>query len=215
MQEWIIQVMGQYGTWGIFFLIFIENVFPPIPSEVILAFGGFMTLQSELTIAQVIIAATLGSAAGAMVLYAAGRWMGQHRLERFVKRYGKYLGLKMENVEKALRAYQAYEKRTVFFCRMMPIVRSLISIPAGMAGMKMPSFLLLTGLGSALWNTVLVYAGRALGHAWSGISAFMDTYALLLWGAIGILFALWLIRKEHKKKKGQKKQFAKQGTEEK
>ena len=108
MQEWIIQVMGQYGTWGIFFLIFIENVFPPIPSEVILAFGGFMTLQSELTIAQVIIAATLGSVVGAMVLYAAGRWMGQHRLERFVKQYGKYLGLKMGNVEKALRTYQAY-----------------------------------------------------------------------------------------------------------
>ena len=207
MQAWILQVMGQYGALGIFFLIFIENVFPPIPSEVILAFGGFMTLQTTLSVQSVILAATLGSVAGALVLYGAGRWVGQTRLTAFVRRYGKYLGLKEENVKKAMRCYQRYQKRTVFFCRMAPIVRSLISVPAGLSRMPMGPFLLLTTLGSALWNTVLVLAGRALGHAWSSIGAFMDTYAMLLWGALGLLGAVWMWRRQ-KRKRGARRRRA-------
>lgn len=207
MQAWILQVMGQYGALGIFFLIFIENVFPPIPSEVILAFGGFMTLQTTLSVQRVILAATLGSVAGALVLYGAGRWVGQTRLTAFVRRYGKYLGLKEENVKKAMRCYQRYQKRTVFFCRMAPIVRSLISVPAGLSRMPMGPFLLLTTLGSALWNTVLVLAGRALGHAWSSIGAFMDTYAMLLWGALGLLGAVWMWRRQ-KRKRGARRRRA-------
>ena len=207
MQAWILQVMGQYGALGIFFLIFIENVFPPIPSEVILAFGGFMTLQTTLSVQSVILAATLGSVAGALVLYGAGRWVGQTRLTAFVRRYGKYLGLKEENVKKAMRCYQRYQKRTVFFCRMAPIVRSLISVPAGLSRMPMGPFLLLTTLGSARWNTVLVLAGRALGHAWSSIGAFMDTYAMLLWGALGLLGAVWMWRRQ-KRKRGARRRRA-------
>ena len=207
MQAWILQVMGQYGALGIFFLIFIENVFPPIPSEVILAFGGFMTLQTTLSVQSVILAATLGSVAGALVLYGAGRWVGQTRLTAFVRRYGKYLGLKEENVKKAMRCYQRYQKRTVFFCRMAPIVRSRISVPAGLSRMPMGPFLLLTTLGWALWNTVLVLAGRALGHAWSSIGAFMDTYAMLLWGALGLLGAVWMWRRQ-KRKRGARRRRA-------
>ena len=211
MQAWILQVMGQYGALGIFFLIFIENVFPPIPSEVILAFGGFMTLQTTLSVQSVILAATLGSVAGALVLYGAGRWVGQTRLTDFVRRYGKYLGLKEENVKKAMRCYQRYQKRTVFFCRMAPIVRSLISVPAGLSRMPMGPFLLLTTLGSALWNTVLVLAGRALGHAWSSIGAFMDTYAMLLWGALGLLGAVWMWRRQKRGARRRRASLKKRG----
>ena len=211
MQAWILQVMGQYGALGIFFLIFIENVFPPIPSEVILAFGGFMTLQTTLSVQSVILAATLGSVAGALVLYGAGRWVGQTRLTAFVRRYGKYLGLKEENVKKAMRCYQRYQKRTVFFCRMAPIVRSLISVPAGLSHMPMGPFLLLTTLGSALWNTVLVLAGRALGHAWSSIGAFMDTYAMLLWGALGLLGAVWMWRRQKRGARRRRASLKKRG----
>ena len=211
MQAWIIQVMGQYGALGIFFLIFVENVFPPIPSEVILAFGGFMTLQAALSVQSVILTATLGSVAGALVLYGAGRWVGQRRLTVFVRRYGRYLGLKEENAEKALRCYQQYQKRTVFFCRMAPIVRSLISVPAGMARMPMGPFLLLTTLGSALWNTVLVYAGRALGHAWSSVGMFMDTYAVLLWGALALLCVVWLWRRKKRSTRRRHAPWKKQG----
>lgn len=200
MQAWILQVMGQYGALGIFFLIFIENVFPPIPSEVILAFGGFMTLQTTLSVQSVILAATLGSVAGALVLYGAGRWVGQTRLTAFVRRYGKYLGLKEENVKKAMRCYQRYQKRTVFFCRMAPIVRSLISVPAGLSRMPMGPFLLLTTLGSVLWNTVLVLAGRRWAMLGSSIGAFMDTYAMLLWGALGLLGAVWMWRRQKRKR---------------
>lgn len=200
MQAWVIGVMGRYGAPGLFFLILLENVFPPIPSEVILAFGGFMTLQSELTVAMAVAAATAGSVVGALILYGVGRWLDTPRLEHLVQRYGRFVGLKKENVDKALGWYAAYEKRTVFFCRMVPIVRSLISIPAGMAHMKIGPFLLLTTAGSLLWNTVLVCTGRALGHAWSGINAYMDTYAQLLWGAIALLLVFWLVRRRRKKR---------------
>lgn len=196
MQQWILQVMSQYGAWGIFALIFLENVFPPIPSEVILAFGGFLTLQTTLTVPTVILAATLGSVAGAVVLYGIGYGVGEARLIQFVRKYGAYLGVKERNVQKAMICYQRYQKRTVFFCRMMPIVRSLISVPAGMANMPMAPFLLLTTIGSALWNTVLVLAGRALGHAWSGIAAFMGTYSTMLWILLAVLFIVWYVRKK-------------------
>lgn len=200
MQAWVIGVMGRYGALGLFFLILLENVCPPIPSEVILAFGGFMTLQSELSVAVAVCAATAGSVAGALVLYGIGRWLDTPRLEHLVRRYGRFVGLRMENVHKALGWYAAYEKRTVFFCRMLPIVRSLISIPAGMAHMRLGPFLLLTTAGSLLWNAVLVCAGRALGHAWSGISAYMDTYARLLWGAIALLIVYLVVRRRRKKR---------------
>ena len=144
MQEFIIEMMNNFGYFGIFFLIALENVFPPIPSEVILLFGGFMTTYTKLNIAIVIIAATLGSLLGAIVLYYIGKILNKERLKKIVSgKIGKILRLKEEDIEKADIWFDTKGQKTVFFCRFIPIVRSLISIPAGMSEMKMQKFLYL------------------------------------------------------------------------
>ena len=164
MQELIIQTIENWGYIGVFLLIAVENIFPPIPSEVILAFGGFATAKTNLTLIGVIIAATLGSTFGALVLYFIGRLLNKDRLEKIVSgKIGKALRLKPEDIEKANKWFETKGQKTVFICRFIPIVRSLISVPAGMSKMGVPRFLVYTILGSTIWNTVLVSLGNALG----------------------------------------------------
>ena len=165
MQEWMLSFVDQFGYFGIFFLIFIENVFPPIPSEAVLLFGGALTVSTEMNIPGTIVAATLGSLIGAIVLYALGYIFQAERLKRlFAGKFGKVTHLKPEHVEKAEQWFLRYEGKAVLICRCVPIVRSLISVPAGFAKMKLAKFLLLTALGSAVWNTVLVCVGGRPGH---------------------------------------------------
>ena len=137
--------MNDFGYLGIMFLIAIENIFPPIPSEVILTFGGFMTTYSELTILGIIIFSTIGAVIGALVLYLVGRILKKERLMALASgKVGKALRFKKEDIEKADKWFTEKGTKAVFFCRCIPIVRSLISIPAGMNGMKIPTFLLYT-----------------------------------------------------------------------
>ena len=145
MQEIIIEIMNQFGYIGICLLILIENVFPPIPSEVILTFGGFMTTQSEMSVLGVIIVATIGSVLGAIILYLVGRLINKDVIEKWLDgKVGKILRFKREDVEKANGWFEKKGKWTVLFCRCIPIVRSLISIPAGMSKMAFTPFILLT-----------------------------------------------------------------------
>ena len=143
MEQIIINIMEQVGYLGVFLLIAIENIFPPIPSEVILVFGGFMTTYTSLNIPIMILAATLGSLLGAIVLYYIGKIFNKERLKRIVNgKIGKVLRLKASDIEKADKWFDTKGNKTVFFCRFIPIVRSLISIPAGMSEMPMQKFLL-------------------------------------------------------------------------
>lgn len=145
MQEIIINIMNDFGYLGIALLIAIENIFPPIPSEVILTFGGFMTTYSNINIIGVIISSTIGSALGAIILYWVGRILSKERLEKIVDgKIGNMLHFKKQDIEKANKSFEKRGKFTVFFCRFVPIVRSLISIPAGMTKMKFTPFVLLT-----------------------------------------------------------------------
>ena len=157
MEEFVISIMNQFGYFGIFFLIFIENIFPPIPSEVVLLFGGFMTTYSKLNLFGMIIFSTLGSTVGAIVLYYIGKILNKERLKKIVSgKIGKVLRLKASDIEKADKWFDTKGNKTVFFCRFIPVVRSLISIPAGMSEMIMSKFLLYTITGSLIWNTVLL-----------------------------------------------------------
>ncbi|MDO3409927.1 DedA family protein [Saccharibacillus sp. CPCC 101409] len=187
MENWITSFMNEWGYIGIFLLIALENIFPPIPSEVILTFGGFMTTQSDLHIAGVVIASTLGSVAGAGALYALGAWMKQDRMERFIEKYGRWLRLKKEDVGKAYGWFDRFGKWAVFLCRLVPLVRSLISIPAGSVRMNLFSFLLLTTLGSLLWNTVLTFIGSAVGESWESVVGHMDTFSNVVYIVLGLL----------------------------
>ena len=205
MQEFIISLMGQFGYFGVFFLIALENVFPPIPSEVILLFGGFMTTYTSLNIALMVVAATLGSLLGAIVLYYIGKILNKERLKKIVSgKVGKVLRLKEKDIDMADHWFDTKGNKTVFFCRFIPIVRSLISIPAGMSEMPMAKFLLYTTVGSAIWNTVLIVIGNRVGENWESILGVFDQYShivLILLILIFVLFIVWLYTKKQKKKK--------------
>lgn len=211
MQEWITEIVNRFAYLGIALLIAIENLFPPIPSEVILTFGGFMTTveKSELYIWGVILAATIGSVVGAILLYGVGRLLSAERLAKLLDgRIGKVLRFKKEDVFKACDWFNHRGKKTVLFCRCIPILRSLISIPAGMAKMKFWIFLLLTTLGSFIWNVVLVYLGAAAGDSWEKIIAGMDIYkiiTLVVLGLIAIAILYWYIKFRKKNKNNQNK----------
>ena len=151
MQEIIISFMDQFGYLGIMLLVALENVFPPIPSEVILAFGGFMTTYTSLHVVGVIISATIGSVVGAIILYLIGKLLNKERLISIVSgKVGKILRLKPKDIEKADKWFDERGNIAVFFCRFVPIVRSLISIPAGMSDMPIRSFLLFTTIGTLI-----------------------------------------------------------------
>lgn len=186
MQSWVTNIMEQFGYLGIFLMMALENLFPPIPSEIVLPFGGFLTTYTNLTVVGVITAATLGSVIGAMILYSIGLLIDVERLEKIVDRYGHILRIKKEDIHKADAWFDKYGYWTVFFCRMVPLIRSLISIPAGMSNMKFIPFLFLTTLGTLLWNVLLITVGVVLGENWENILGFMDVYSTIVYAALAL-----------------------------
>ncbi|EAG9323915.1 DedA family protein [Listeria monocytogenes] len=192
METWITNIMADFGYIGIFVLIMIENLFPPIPSEIILTFGGFMTTVTSLNVVMVIIVATLGSVVGAILLYKVASYFGKERLTKIVLKYGRILRLKESDIERAENFFLKYGSWAVFLCRMIPLIRSLISIPAGMTKMKMSKFLILTTAGSLLWNTVLIGLGAMLGESWNEIVVFMDSFSTIIYSVIAITLVVGL-----------------------
>ncbi|HBZ81509.1 MULTISPECIES: DedA family protein [Brevibacillus] len=198
MQNWLTHFIEQYSYLGIFLMMALENVFPPIPSEVILTFGGFMTTRTTLTVPGVILAATLGSVLGAVLLYAIGRYLDVSKIEKVVERYGHLLRIKKTDIQKADAWFDKYGYWTILFCRMIPLVRSLISIPAGMTGMGLPLFLLFTTIGTLLWNIALVLVGALLGESWEQVLHVMDVYSKFVYigiGVVGVGFLVVFVRK--------------------
>ena len=193
MENWITEVMNTYGYIGILLLIALENIFPPIPSEVILTFGGFMTTTSNMSIIGVIIVSTIGSVVGAIVLYGIGLLIDVNRLEKIVDKWGHILRLTSKDIDKANAWFHKFGVWAVFLGRLVPLVRSLISIPAGMAHMNFWVFLLFTTLGSLIWNSILVSVGAAVGTSWSTIVGYMDTYSNVVLFLLVVFFVLFII----------------------
>ncbi|PAK51472.1 DedA family protein [Paenibacillus sp. 7541] len=192
MENWITDIMEQFGYIGVFLMIALENIFPPIPSEIILTFGGFMTTYTSMTVPGVVAAATLGSVVGAVILYGIGRLLDVERLEKIVERWGHILRVKKEDISKADAWFDKYGYWTVLFGRMVPLIRSLISIPAGMSNMKFGMFLLFTTIGTLIWNVILVTVGAMLGESWEDIVAFMDVYSHLTYAVIAVALVVLL-----------------------
>ena len=204
MENLIIEIMNNYGYIGIGLLILIENLFPPIPSELILTFGGFMTISTNMTIIGVIIASTIGSLLGAFALYYIGKILNKERLIKIVNsKYGKILRVKTKDIESADKWFDKRGGKTVFFCRFIPVVRSLISIPAGMSEMPLVKFVLYTITGSAIWNTALVYVGAFAGDKKDYILQLLDkasTIILILLIIAFIVFIYIFYKKRNNKK---------------
>lgn len=189
MENFIIEVMNDFGYIGICLLIMIENLFPPIPSEIILTFGGFMTIDSTMSLLGVIIASTIGSMVGAVILYYLGKMLNKERLIKIVtSKYGKLLRVKPKDIESADKWFDTKGNKTVFFCRFVPVVRSLISIPAGMSEMAMGKFLIYTLMGSTIWNTVLVCVGAFAGNYKDKIINIIDSASNIILILIIIVF---------------------------
>lgn len=190
--DWTTEIMEAFGYPGIILVILIENLFPPIPSEIVLPFAGFMTTQGSLTLFGVVVAATIGSVLGAVALYGVGLGFGRERIYGIVRRYGRWLTITEADVQRTEDWFERYGMWTVFFCRMVPVMRSLISIPAGLVRMNMGLFVVYTAIGSAIWNLLLAGLGAALGAAWDQVSRWVSVYqdlvlAVLLIGAAAFL----------------------------
>lgn len=205
MQQFILHIIEQFGYFGVFFLILIENVFPPIPSEVILLFSGFFSTYTNLSVLYMIVASTLGSFLGAIILYYIGKIFNKERLKKIVNgRLGKILFLKEKDIDKADEWFDNKGNKSVFFCRFVPIVRSLISIPAGMSEMPMGKFIIYTICGSMIWNTVLICLGYRLRSNWEYVLTILDKYQMLVIVILVIIFGYVIIKFYRKKRKSKK-----------
>lgn len=205
MQQFILHIIEQFGYLGVFFLILLENVFPPIPSEVILLFSGFFSTYTNLSVLYMIVASTLGSFLGAIILYYIGKIFNKERLKKIVNgRLGKILFLKEKDIDKADEWFDNKGNKSVFFCRFVPIVRSLISIPAGMSEMPMGKFIIYTICGSMIWNTVLICLGYKLGDNWEYVLTILDKYQMVVIVILVIIFGYVIIKFYRKKRKSKK-----------
>lgn len=176
LTEWVKTLITALGYPGLAMVMFLENVFPPIPSEIVLPLAGSLTIDGPFTLLGVTLAGSAGSIAGAWVFYGLGRWYDEQRIRVLVRNYGKWFLLKEEDLDRAVSWFRRYGELAVFFGRMVPIVRSLISIPAGMAHVSALKFTLYTALGTTAWNLALALAGRLLGQGWALVSDFVERF---------------------------------------
>lgn len=198
---WVENIISTMGYPGLYFVMFVENVFPPIPSEVVLPLAGSLSLEGEFTITLITIVGMLGSLTGAFLFYGIGKWVGEERVRNFIGKYGKFALISTDDFDTSLEWFDKFDDWVIFFSRMVPIVRSLISIPAGVASMNLIKFSIYTILGTALWSFILSFAGRLLGEQWPVITEFMNTYQdIVLVVGIVVVVAFIVSRLVRKKK---------------
>ena len=173
---WVEQIISSMGYVGLYLVMFLENVFPPIPSEVVLPLAGSLTLTGRFSIFWITVIGMLGSLTGAFLFYGLGKWLGEPRVRTIIEKYGGYALLSTNDLDRSLEWFDKYDDWVIFFSRMVPIVRSLISIPAGIANMNIAKFSFFTILGTALWSFLLALGGRLLGEQWPLIAEFINTY---------------------------------------
>ena len=194
MTGWIEYLIEAFGALGVALLMILENLFPPIPSEFILPFAGFLVGRGELGFLPALVASTAGSLSGALILYALGRWGGRS----LILRYGRFLRVKEADLDRAEGWFDKYDQWVILFGRMVPGVRSVVSIPAGLLRTSFLQFVLLTTAGSAAWNALLLGAGWYLGENWQqiqGIVGSVSNFVLILVAVALVCAAIWWWRR--------------------
>ncbi len=187
LATWVQDVIESLGYLGVALLVIAENLFPPIPSEIVLPFAGFVARRGDGSVVVMVIASTIGSVVGALVLYAIAAAIGPERIHRFVVRFGKWFGVKESDMVRAEEWFDRRSNAAVLVGRCVPLIRSLVSIPAGFRRMPFGRFVVLTALGSAVWNVALIGAGAALGDQWDKVG---DYVGILQWIVIAGLAAV-------------------------
>jgi membrane protein DedA with SNARE-associated domain len=192
--KWITDLVSHFGYGGVGLLMFLENVFPPIPSELIMPLAGFVARRGELSLAATIVAGTAGSLAGASVWYLLGRRLGERRLRAWIDRHGQWLGLSGDDIDRSARWFRRHGPLAVTLGRLVPGVRTLISVPAGIAGMRVLPFLFFTIVGTALWTAALTFAGYLLGARYRRVTSAMDVATWVVLGAMVVAYLIRLVR---------------------
>ena len=204
LANWVQDVINQFGYVGVALLVVIENVFPPIPSEIVLPFAGFVAqqsatadalnaAQSDTSVVGMMIAATIGSVIGALILYAIAAAIGPERLRDFVERFGRWFGVKPSDLVRAEAWFDQRSIVAVLVGRCVPLIRSIVSIPAGFRRMKLTSFVVLTAIGSAVWNIALIGTGAVLGDQWERVGEYVGVFQWFVIGAILILLVRFIL----------------------
>ncbi len=195
LTEWARDVLTGLGYPGVVILIIIESVFPPIPSEIILPLAGFLASEGEFQLVLLIGAATVGSVLGALVPYVLARSVPFATLTRWFERYGRYALTGPEDLDKSMEWFDRYARWAVLLGRLMPGIRSLVSVPAGVARMNLAEFIFLTAIGSAIWNAALILTGWLLGSQWSRASEYTDIFELIVIAAVAVVAVSFVTRR--------------------
>ena len=187
MDKLIINAINDYGYLAILLFMLIENVFPPIPSEMILSFGGFFTTTTNLTVGGVILFSTIGSTIGSIILYGLGKYCSNDKIKKWLK-------IKESDYIRMDHWFEKNGVKAIFLCRFIPLLRSLISLPAGMLKMNIGIFIVYTALGSVIWNSVIIYLGAFTGDAWPTIRTYFDMYSTFFYIVLLIIFIFIIIK---------------------
>jgi membrane protein DedA with SNARE-associated domain len=180
MAEWIVEVITATGYWGIFILMLLESVFPPIPSELIVPFAGFAVEQGQLNLLGVLAATTAGAVIGTLPWYIAGRLLGLERTKWLADKFGRWLAMNSDEIDVASAWFLRYGPVMVFAGRLVPLIRTVISVPAGIAAMSLPSFLVASALGALLWNSILIGSGYLLASHYHLVERLLDPATMIV-----------------------------------
>ncbi|NJO77377.1 MAG: DedA family protein [Cyanobacteria bacterium RM1_2_2] len=201
MAEWVTQIMTSLGYWGIGLLMFLENLFPPIPSELIMPLAGFTIAQGQMTFVPALTAGVIGTMLGALPWFYLGRYLGEDRLKNWLNRYGKWLGISGEEIDKAQRWFYRHGNKAVFFGRFVPGIRTLISLPAGFSEMRFSQFLIYSTLGTLGWTFLLTYIGYVLGDNYELVEQYLGPVSKIVLGIVVISFAVWLFQHQRTRRR--------------
>ncbi|MGF1492873.1 MAG: DedA family protein [Microcoleaceae cyanobacterium] len=196
MIDWITDTVNALGYVGIALLMLLENIIPPIPSELIMPLAGFSVNQGELNFFYVLIAGVLGSVLGALPWYYLGRAWGLERIERLADRYGRWLTISSQDIRRAKQWFDNRGKETACFSRLVPGVRTYISVPAGISKMSLPIFLFYSTLGTTLWVGFLTYAGYILGANYDRVKGFIAPISSVVLIILAIASIAWVIKRK-------------------
>jgi membrane protein DedA with SNARE-associated domain len=201
MKEWILNTMDSLGYLGIGFLMFAENLFPPIPSELIMPLAGFSVSQGKMNFALAVLAGVVGTIIGALPWYYAGKIIGEERVKRLADKYGKWITVSSKDIDKVKRWFDRYGNNAVLFGRLVPGIRTLISLPAGLNEMPVVPFLIYSTIGTTLWVIFLTGAGYLLGSQYELVDEYLAPVSKGVLVLILVAFAVWLFRKKQQAKR--------------